>query len=207
MKLTARALSLLPRTYTGTTFQGGGASWSVPNVDGTPLTMRLIASYAAQNPGLEFGNYCSGWNDKDGRAAYLSESRAITRDLARVRNALRDAYFAGATDADVLEASKHAFSGRLTLCRERQHTCGCGHTWAAEVKTCTPTANLSGEATQWCPKCNARPTMSEPIRYHIEYCTGQYWPTEYRKACASVLEYAARIAARRAEEKREPEAA
>ena len=34
----------------------------------------------------------------------------------------------------------------------------------------------------------------------LDYCTGQYWPTEYRKACAAVLEYAARIAAQRTAE-------
>lgn len=28
----------------------------------------------------------------------------------------------------------------------------------------------------------------------VDYCTGQYWPTEYRAACAAVLERAARIA-------------
>ena len=31
----------------------------------------------------------------------------------------------------------------------------------------------------------------------LEYCTGQYWPTEYRAAAAAVLEYAAHLAYRR----------
>lgn len=31
----------------------------------------------------------------------------------------------------------------------------------------------------------------------IDYCAGQYWPTEYRAAAAAVLEYASRIAYRR----------
>ena len=121
-----------------------------------PATMRAIAAYAAQRPGLEFGNYCSGWGDKEGRAAYFSEARAITRDFGRVRDALHAAYYADATDADVIEAARSAFSGRLSI---------------------TPRAD----------------------GVTIDYCTGQYWPTEYRKACAAVLEYAATLARRRAE--------
>lgn len=35
--------------------------------------------------------------------------------------------------------------------------------------------------------------------FRVDYCTGQYWPTEYRYAAAAVLEQAARIAARRNE--------
>lgn len=27
--------------------------------------------FIAQRPGLEFGNYCAGWNDSAGRAAYF----------------------------------------------------------------------------------------------------------------------------------------
>ena len=131
MKLTKRAQSLFPAYASGP----------------FPVTLQLIAAYAAQNPGLEFVNYCSDWRDVDGRRAYFSEARSITRDLARVRTALHDAYYAGATDADVIEASTHTFSGRLTV---------------------TPT--------------------------NIDYCAGQYWPTEYRAACASVLAAAARIA-------------
>jgi len=34
----------------------------------------------------------------------------------------------------------------------------------------------------------------------IDYCTGQYWPTEYRKAIAAVLEEAARIADEQAQQ-------
>lgn len=34
----------------------------------------------------------------------------------------------------------------------------------------------------------------KPELFRVDYCTGQYWPTEYRYAAAAVLEYAARIA-------------
>lgn len=186
MKLSARALSLLPRTY-----NPAGYGRMVPNVDGTPLTMRLIAAYAAQNPGLEFGNYCSGWNDKEGRAAYFSESRAITRDLRRVREALRAAYFAGATDADVIEATRSAFSGRLSIER---------------IPCRSESQQLAYEARKTCGGIAEAPP-ADSFKFRIDYCVGQYWPTEYRKACASVLEYAARIAARRNEAQREKAAA
>lgn len=141
--LTRRALSLFPRC--------------ADNIHSAPLTLRLIASYAAQNPGLEYGNYSSGWNDRAGRAAYFAESRQITKDLHRVRDAMRDAWYSGVTDDDVVQASQSAFSGRLTI------------------------------------------KPREAGGFSIDYCTGQYWPTEYRKACAAVLEYAARIAQRRSE--------
>ena len=181
--LTARARALFP-------------SWNGP--ENHCLALRAIASYAAQNPGLEYGNYASDWRDTAGRAAYFSESRQITRDLHRVRDAMQGAY--AVTDADVIEASERAFSGRLSVKRCRAWECACGHKWRADVKMSPATGNLSGEATQWCPKCNARPLMGSPWQMRIDYCTGQYWPTEYRKACAAVIETACRIAHRRAEE-------
>lgn len=136
MKLNKTALSLLP---------------AYVNPDHVALTLRAIVAYAAQRPGLEFGNYCSGWQDARGRAAYFAESRRISRELARVREALHDAYYAGATDADVMQACDRAFSGRL---------------------------QVSASGT-------------------VGYCTGQYWPTEYRAACVAALREAGRVALRR----------
>ena len=112
--------------------------------------LRLIASYAAQNPGLEYGNYSRGWGDKAGHAAYMSEARSITRDLRRVRDAMHGAYYV--TDEDVIEAAKHSFSGRLSVERRADGSLA------------------------------------------VDYCTGQYWPTEYRRACAVVIEAANQIA-------------
>lgn len=139
-KLTKRAESLFP--------------WR-DAADKAPTTMRMIASYAAQNPGLEYCNYSRGWSDTEGRAAYFAEARRITRQLHKVSRALHDAYFAGATDADIAEAARHAFSGRLSI------------------------------------------TQSPGGAWILSYCTGQYWCTEYRAACAAVLERAARIASER----------
>jgi len=41
-----------------------------------------------QRPGLEPGNYFSGWHDKDGRRAFRQESRSIQKDGKEARQAL-----------------------------------------------------------------------------------------------------------------------
>lgn len=101
--------------------------------------LEALRVWINQRPGLEFGNYGE-------MSAYRSELRSIAKDrrdalelLSAV--ALRDSI----TAEHLIEASKRAYSGRLTL-----------------------------EATD---KGGVR----------IAYCTGQYWPTEYRKAAAAVL--------------------
>lgn len=38
----------------------------------------------------------------------------------------------------------------------------CGHKWTAPVVLSQWTANLSGEAKVWCPKCNSPAVMSSP---------------------------------------------
>lgn len=45
----------------------------------------------------------------------------------------------------------------------RMHECKCGHSFTAEVEYAEWTTNLSGEKTQWCPKCGKRPWFSSPI--------------------------------------------
>jgi hypothetical protein len=96
-----------------------------------------LIDYAAQNPGLEFGNYGEV-------KAYRAELRSITADWRRVCIALEECAALGVTDKIVIEAAKRAYSGRLEWKIDKWH-----------------------------------------------YCTGQYWPTEYRAAVASVLETAA----------------
>jgi hypothetical protein len=101
-----------------------------------------LSAWIRKRPQLEYGNYgCP--------TAYRSESRSITRDLHHAREVL--AYVArrdSITAEDLIKASRHAYSGRLTL-----------------NKTATG--------------------------YEIDYCTGQYWPTEYRRAACSILAHAA----------------
>jgi len=121
------------------------------DIEAQPQTLRMLASYAAKNPGLDFRDYCSDYRDTNGRAAYFSESRSITNDLGRVRKAILSAYYVGVTDDDLVECSK---GERLTI----ERTAG---------------------------------------GFDLDYCVGQYWPTEYRGAVARLLHRAAYKAARR----------
>lgn len=119
-----------------------------------------IATFAAQRPNLEPENYISDWRDAEGRANYRRESRRITKDLHHARALL--GYIArrdSITADDLIEAARHAYSGRL------------------EIK-------------------------QTPEGYRVDYCTGQYFPTEYRRAVACVLSSA--IWQRLAEDREDP---
>jgi hypothetical protein len=121
------------------------------DIEAQPQTLRMLAAYAAKNPGLDFRDYCSDYRDINGRAAYFSEARSITNDLRRVREAILSAYYVGVTDDDLIECSK---GERLTI--ERM-----------------------------------------PGGFDLDYCVGQYWPTEYRGAVVRLLHRATHKAARR----------
>lgn len=98
--------------------------------------IEALRRFIAQRPGLEPGNYISGWNDAEGRRLYRAESRQITRDRHDAEALLWYAKMCGVTGAQLA----NALNRRLT--------------WDG--------ARLS-------------------------YCTGQYFPTEYRRAAASAL--------------------
>jgi len=101
-----------------------------------------LYTFIGQRPGLEFGNYGDVPN-------YRAEVRAIGKDLTQARQLLRYVELrASITGDDIIEASKRAYSGRLTI-----------------------TATDNGAVA-------------------IDYCTGQYFPTEYRKAACAVLSQA-----------------
>jgi len=94
-----------------------------------------LRAFTRQRPGLEYGNYGDP-------VAYRAELRAIIKDLHQARELLRYVELRDSiTGADIIAASKSAYSGRLTI---------------------------NADAT-------------------IEYCAGQYFPTEYRKAVCAVL--------------------
>ena len=106
-----------------------------------------LHAWVRQRPGLEPALYIRDWSDRNGLETYRRESRSITKDLRQARTLLayvetRDSI----TAKMILEASKHSFSGRLTI-----------------------TPSDDGE------------------KFSIDYCTGQYWPTEYRRAVCAVL--------------------
>jgi hypothetical protein len=97
-----------------------------------------LRTFARQRPGLEFGNY-GDWK------AYRAEMRSITRDLKQAQELLSAVAWRDSITANsIIEASKGAFSGRLSITRD-------------------------GDS------------------FKVDYCTGQYFPTEYRRAVCSVL--------------------
>lgn len=146
------------------------------------LVMGALRRFAHQRPGLDPRNYISGWNDTEGRRAYFAEARSITRDLRHFRELFTAVENRNISADDLI---RHA-DGRLTIVTERNHECACGIHWAAPVKF-GQTQNLSGELTAWCPKCGKRPLISWSQQMRVDYCTGQYWPTEYRPAACRVL--------------------
>ena len=94
-----------------------------------------------QRPGLQFANYGDV-------STYQHESRRITKDkhhAERLANYImrRDSI----TAADIIEASRRAYSGRLQIDQISQ----------------------------------------DEQEFEVNYCTGQYFPTEYRRAAACVL--------------------
>jgi hypothetical protein len=110
---------------------------AIPPNMGTNMSKQAIIEaldgWIKQRPGLEYGNYGDP-------VSYRAEMRGITRDLHHARTLLRHVELSGITGAQLDEAFKRAFAGRLL--------------W-------------DGKA--------------------LDYCTGQYWPTEYRRAACAVL--------------------
>ena len=91
-----------------------------------------------QRPGLEFANY----GDVD---AYRHDSSRITRDKHLAHKLINYVMQRESiTAADIIEASKRAYAGRLEI-------------------------NQTADG------------------FDVDYCTGQYFPTEYRRAAACVL--------------------
>ncbi len=112
-----------------------------------------LYKFISQRPGVDARNYFSDWRDVEGRRAYNSEVRSITRDLQTARLLLRQIELREISfpAEKIVEAARHSYSGRLSI--------------------------------------NVKPGTKGEIQ--IDYCTGQYFPTEYRKAvcalCASLL--------------------
>lgn len=110
-----------------------------------------LYQFINQRPGLEPRNYISHWQDSNGRRAYRSESRSITRDLHVARTLLRQIELREISfpAEKIIDAARHSFSGRLSI------------------------------------------KVDDSGAVSIDYCTGQYFPTEYRKAvcalCAALL--------------------
>lgn len=106
--------------------------------------LAALNAFAHQRPGVDPRNYFSDWRDTEGRKAWRSEVRSITRDLHDFRALLAQVSWRSIT-VKQLKAGFRAYSGRLTL------------------------------------------TEREDGSVALDYCTGQYFPTEYRKAACAVL--------------------
>src|SRR3990167_287401 len=144
--------------------------------------LTALDTFVRQRPGMEPGNYSDA-------ASYRSESRSITKDLHDYRALERAVMLHESITADMLlDASRSAFSGRLTISKMCDHlsdssskaTCGaCGRSWCDD---CYPAPSAM------CHHCNHY-VGSVPAygSTSIDYCTGQYFPTEYRKAACAVL--------------------
>lgn len=133
-----------------------------------------LVQFASQNSGLDPRNYASDWRDRAGIAALRSEQRAISADYARFREALASAKAEGVADADIIAEAPNAFSGRLEW-----------KTQKAITSRMTDPAKFGGSQKGGIVK-------SEIEVGDWSYCTGQYFPTEYRKAAATLLESAIR---------------
>lgn len=113
--------------------------------------IEALHGWVRQRPGLEFCNYGD-------LSTYRSEMRSITKDRHHAEALLRYVELRDSITAEmILEASRRAFSGRLTI--EPVHVQNSGY-YGLEP---------------------------EIVGYSIQYCTGQYFPTEYRKAVCAVL--------------------
>ena len=100
--------------------------------------LETLHKFTAQRAGLEFANYGDV-------SSYRSEMRAITADRHHAETLLAAVSWRDTITADdLIRASEHAFSGRLSI-------------------------------------------KEQDGKVRLEYCTGQYFPTEYRKAVCAVL--------------------
>lgn len=109
-----------------------------------------LRAFISARPGLEFANYGD-------ISSYRSEMRSITKDRHHAEALLAAVSWREITADAIIEASKHAFSGRLTI--EPVYLQNSGY-YGLEP---------------------------EIVGYSIQYCTGQYFPTEYRRAVCAVL--------------------
>ena len=74
-----------------------------------------LYTFANKRPGLDPRDYIRSYDDSEGRSTYYAEARNITRDLHHSRALLRRVELSGITAAEIITASREAFSGRLTI--------------------------------------------------------------------------------------------
>lgn len=143
--------------------------------------LTALDKFVRQRAGLEFGNYGDV-------TSYRAEQRSITKDLHHYRELERYVSWRDSITADMLlEAARSAYSGRLTLKGAYisgyyvmgQHTSVAWHTDKESAEREAKRGGYRVEAALG--KCGSDHGVQ------IEYCTGQYFPTEYRRAACAVL--------------------
>lgn len=127
-----------------------------------------LETWIKQRPGLDTRNYYDRAFERNERGklerssgfkAYRQEVRDIGRDRTRALKALDEARSLEPVKPELLADAFRAYSGRLQ--------------WKAEPSEGERLDGITA-ALLGLPR--------------LEYCTGQYFPTEYRKAAAAVLE-------------------
>lgn len=130
----------------------------------------VLKAWIKQKPGLDPRNY--GYT-REGERALRSELRSIAKDRKRALKALDEAKELTPAQPDLLADAFSAYSGRLQ--------------WMP-TSVGTLHLNLEGSELKFGEKTTIGHGTPCVTPSHLTYTTGQYWPTEYRKAAAAVLE-------------------
>lgn len=128
--------------------------------------IEALRKWINQRPGLEFGNY-GDW------AAYRSELRSIARDRRDALELLQAVTWRDGITAERLLEGFRAYSGRLKI-ESRYSVNGKG-----AFRTIEEAEIVAGKYL---------PSIVGVREFAVlDYCVGQYWPTEYRRAACAVL--------------------
>ena len=126
--------------------------------DRTQSLLAALRTFARQRPGLEFVNYGE-------IVAYRAEMRSITKDLAQAHAMLSAVEWRDSISADdIIEASMHAYSGRLTITESEGqfaiYYC-VGQYWPTEYRRAVCAVLSSALWSYWRDQC-----MPEPTTHH-----------------------------------------
>ncbi len=144
--------------------------------------LSALRKFIAQRPGMDPRNY--------DRGGYLRESREVTRDRHDAETLLRRIELSDSITADAILAEASG-GGRLTIEEIAQAQCAnCewrGHPSQLKGIRDYHERVAPGEIAPAgeCPACRCLAHICRAVK--IDYCTGQYFPTEYRKAAARLM--------------------
>lgn len=132
--------------------------------------MEALHAFISQRSGIDYANYGE-------RAAFMGDYRPILREGREARMLLRSVELRDSITAqDIIEASERAFSGRLRFRIRYGNTSG---------QVCADCGAKPGAAHK--DNCEGGSHDLSDMRVAVDYCTGQYFPTEYRAAACAVL--------------------